>query len=118
MTHDPRQSLFDIEQAASKIIRYAAGKTLADYLSDDYFRSAVERQFEIIGEAVNRIKKIDPALVTRLSEYEKIIGFRNQLIHGYDIIDDEISWAAVERKLPVLLKETKMLRTELDRCDS
>ena len=114
MTHDPRQSLHDIRQAAERIVAFCQGKGAADYLSDVYFRSAVERQFEIAGEAVNRLRKGSPELVTRISEYGKIIGFRNQLIHGYDIIDDEISWLAVEKKLPILLRQVTALLDELN----
>ena len=49
---------------------------------------AVERDFEIIGEALNRIRKIDEEILERVSEHQRIIGFRNVLIHGYDLIDD------------------------------
>lgn len=68
---------------------------------------AVERNFEIVGEALNRIRQIDAELIERVSGYHRIIGFRNILIHGYDIIDEMIVWKAVENHLPVLVKEVK-----------
>ncbi len=49
-----------------------------------------EREFEIIGEALNRIKKAEPELLEHVSEYHRIIGFRNVVAHGYDIIDEKL----------------------------
>lgn len=89
--------------------RFAAGRTRGDYESDDYFRAAVERQFEIIGEALNRLLKIDPDTAARISEHRRIIGFRNVLIHGYDAVDHAITWRIIEEKLPVLLAELRVL---------
>ena len=67
----------------------------------------VERDFEIIGEALNRIKYIDNELLEKISEYRRIIGFRNILIHGYDIVDEAIMWKAVTNHLPILVGEVK-----------
>lgn len=53
--HDPKKLLFDMKQAADRLGRFADGRTFDDYVADDYFRSAVERQFEIIGEAMTRL---------------------------------------------------------------
>jgi len=56
---------------------------------------------------LSRIKRIDEELIERISEYRRIIGFRNILIHGYDMIDEAVVWKAVEIHLPVLTKEVK-----------
>jgi len=101
--------LHDIREAAGRVVRFAAGRTRQDYGADDYFRSAVERQFEIIGEALNRLLKADPATAGRISEHRRIIGFRNVLIHGYDAVDDAITWRIIEEKLPILLRELDAL---------
>lgn len=75
------------------------------YQNSPITQRAVERDFEIIGEALNRIRQIDAELIEKVSEYHRIIGFRNILIHGYDIIDEMIVWKAVENHLPILVKK-------------
>src|SRR5438128_268257 len=96
---------WDMRDAAARIAKFTAGRTYEDYLSDDMLRSAVERQFEIIGEAMTRLIKADPDIAARISDYRKISGFRNALIHGYDSIDHEISWGIIQTKLAVLVRE-------------
>jgi uncharacterized protein with HEPN domain len=105
MELEVKKLIYDLDQAIGLIINFTAGKQLADYQDDVLLRSAVERQFEIIGEALNRLKKVDPGLLVRISDYGRIIGFRNVLVHGYDIISDEIVWDIVETKLPRLRQE-------------
>jgi uncharacterized protein with HEPN domain len=112
MQPESRKHLFDIREAASRISRYAAGRSLEDYLTDDYLRSAVERQFEIIGEAMGRLLRTDRPTAERITEYPRIVSFRNQLIHGYDVIDDAIVWRIVEQKLPILVSEIRAMLAE------
>lgn len=81
------------------------------YSRDLLLRSAVERQYEIIGEALVKLRKHNPAILSQISESEKIIGFRNILAHAYDIIDDSISWSIIEAKLPILQQEITNLLT-------
>jgi uncharacterized protein with HEPN domain len=105
MELEAKKLIYDLDQAIDLIINFTDGKRLADYQGDVLLRSAVERQFEIIGEALNRLKKVDPGMLARISDYGRIIGFRNVLVHGYDIISDEIVWDIVETKLPGLRQE-------------
>ena len=72
-------------------------------------RAAVERQFEIIGEALRRLSKEDSPTTARISEHARIIAFRNILVHGYADIDDRIVWDVVQSKLPALLLEVESL---------
>ncbi|MCC5914987.1 MAG: DUF86 domain-containing protein [Balneolaceae bacterium] len=66
---------------------------------------AIEREFEIIGEALYRLEKVEPdKLADRIPEYRKIIDFRNILAHGYDIIDEAVVWDFVQNKVPKLLE--------------
>jgi uncharacterized protein with HEPN domain len=72
-------------------------------------RLAVERNFEIIGEAVARLAKIDPAIAARIGDYAQIISFRNLLIHGYDLIDHAQVWNVVRSDLPTLEAEVETI---------
>lgn len=65
-------------------------------------KSAVERQFEIIGEALNALSRIDPQTAAAIPDLARIVAFRNVLIHGYATVDDRLVWGVVEGKLPVL----------------
>jgi len=80
---DPRAFLFDIQAACQRISEFTLGMTLQDYVADLKTRSAVERQLEIIGEAVGQMLKAFPDLQGELPEAPRIISFRNFLIHGY-----------------------------------
>jgi uncharacterized protein with HEPN domain len=101
--------LHDVRQAVQAIESFCAGKSREDYLSGHLLRSGVERQYEIIGEALNRLRKHDPATAGRISECDRIIAFRNVLAHGYDAVDDRISWDIVENKLPTRRREVERL---------
>jgi uncharacterized protein with HEPN domain len=94
--------LEDIRRAAELILQFAGGRSLSDYSADPLLRSAVERQFEVIGEALRRLAKRDAATAAQVGDYQQIVAFRNVLIHGYDIVDDQIVWDAVQTKLPTL----------------
>jgi uncharacterized protein with HEPN domain len=105
MGREAKKYLYDIQQAAELVVSFTAGKTLADYEGDAMLRSAVERQFEIIGEALAQLARLDEAVASRISEYRRIIAFRNILIHGYAEVDYHIVWDIVESKLPTLRRE-------------
>jgi uncharacterized protein with HEPN domain len=90
MELEVKKLIYDLDQAIDLINKFTAGKRFKDYQDDALLRSAVERQMEIIGEALNRLKKVDPIILVRISGYSRIIGFRNVLAHGYDSISDEI----------------------------
>jgi len=102
-SHDPRVALFDVLRAGAEIERFLAGRSLADYESDRLLSSAVERQSEIIGEALTRALQADPGLDVRLPEARSVVGLRNRLAHGYDTIDDRLVWSLATQRLPELL---------------
>jgi uncharacterized protein with HEPN domain len=99
MLLEAKKCLEDARQAAVLILQFTAGKSFAAYDSDVLLRSGVERQFEIIGEAMNRLSKIDPAIVATLPETPRIIAFRNILIHGYDVVDNHVVWDVIKKNL-------------------
>ncbi len=105
MNDETRKNLIDVLQAAEEIQDFVCGIDFKAYQSKPVTRRAVERDFEIIGEALNRIKNTDSELLEKISEHRRIIGFRNILIHGYDIVDEAIVWKAVTNHLPILIKE-------------
>jgi uncharacterized protein with HEPN domain len=76
-------------------------------------RSAVERQFEIAAEALNRLLKLSPELAKRLTDYRRIIDFRNLLSHGYDLVNHAIVWGVVQNNVPVLIREVESLLASL-----
>ena len=87
-----------------KIVRFTEGKTFAQYLADDLLRSGVERQFEIVGEALNQFSRLDLELALAIPELPRIVAFRNVLIHGYATVDDQVVWGVVEANIPNLSK--------------
>ena len=107
-----RKYLFDIGQACDLLIQFTMGKTLSDYTADPLLRSAVERQFEIIGEALSQALRIEPSLDRRISDAQRIIAFRNRLIHGYASVSDVLVWGVLEANLPTLCREVHALLDE------
>ena len=81
---------YDALIAARAILHFAEVKSFADYCADDLLSSAIERKFEIIGEALNRIKRTHPGDLNSIQEWPAIIGFRNILAHGYDHVEDSV----------------------------
>ena len=98
--------LEDIRDAADFILKSVADKTLDQFRLDRLLYQAVERNFEIIGEAMNRLAKADAQTASQINRYPQIVAFRNILIHGYDIVDREIVWHVIHNDLPSLLKQT------------
>jgi uncharacterized protein with HEPN domain len=109
---DVRKFLHDIKTACALIEGFVRGKTIDDYLADPMLRSAVERQFEIVGEALNQSSRVDAGLLDRITDARRVIAFRNRLIHGYSSISDEVVWGIVEASLPRLLSEVSCLLEE------
>ncbi|PKL46988.1 MAG: hypothetical protein CVV39_06395 [Planctomycetes bacterium HGW-Planctomycetes-1] len=109
MRLESKKILEDIRSAAANILDFTKGKNFDDYVSDQMLRSAVERQFEIIGEALNRLAKFDAQTISKISYFERIISFRNILIHGYDVVDSAVVWDVIQKDLPELHNEIKAM---------
>ena len=109
MRLESKALLFDIERAATLLLSFVSSKTREAYLSDAMLRSAVERQLVVLGEAANKLSKLDVETACRISEYRKLVNFRNVLVHGYADVDDDLVWDLVQTKLPTLLTEVRAL---------
>jgi uncharacterized protein with HEPN domain len=108
METEIKKFLFDIHESIDSIEKYLGNKRDFNiYLTNKMLRRAVEREFEIIGEAMSRIEKLDPTL--NISAKKLIISMRNRVIHGYDKIDNEIIWGTIIRHLPTLKTEIENL---------
>ena len=106
-----KKYLFDVKTSVESIEMYLGEeKNFTFYQSNKMLRRSVERELEIIGEAINRIDKIDPQMV--IGAKRQIIGFRNRVIHNYDNIDDTIVWGIIIKYLPALKNEVTVLLLE------
>ena len=109
MRLESKKYLYDVAQAGKNLRQFTEGKGFSDYTADPLLRSAVERQFEIIGEALRRLSNEDPMTAAQISGYERIISFRNILTHGYAEVDEQIVWDILQAKLPTLLQQVEAL---------
>ena len=108
MVNEIKKYLFDVKESIDSIENYLGDKRdFNAYIENKMLRRAIEREFEIIGEAMNRISKIDPGI--QISSMKQIVNMRNRVIHGYDKIDNEIIWGTIVRHLPVLKDEIRRL---------
>ena len=87
-----------------------------DYLGDPLLRSAVERQMQIVGEALGVIRKTRPDLTGRITDIRKVIGMRNILVHGYAEIVDTTVWDVVTIDAPILRIVIQKLLVEIDKA--
>ena len=91
------------------MLEFTDNKTVDDYTNDRAFRSALQRELQIIGEALIQLDKVAPSLTAQIPEYRNIIGFRHVLVHGYDSLDPSTVWNVVETKLETLTQKIKSL---------
>ena len=113
MRREPRNYIWDVREAADAILSFIADVDYSTYAESPLIHSAVERKFEIIGEALNLLSKTDPALAGRIPEIERIIAFRNLLIHGYAVVEHARVWDIAKDYLPRLRATTEALLGEL-----
>ena len=108
MKHEINAWLEDIDRSIKEIYEFLG--TDIDYFTfekDLKTRKAIERNIEIIGEALNRILKLNPEIA--ISDSRKIVDTRNRIIHGYDAVTPDILWLIIQRSLPVLKDEIQEL---------
>jgi uncharacterized protein with HEPN domain len=107
--HEPEKYLYDMLSSCEFLLEFTSNKAVDDYINDRAFRSALERELQIIGEALIGLEKVAPAVAAQIPEYQNIIGFRHVLVHGYDSLDPSTIWNVVETKLEGLAQNIKSL---------
>jgi uncharacterized protein with HEPN domain len=101
MEPEVAKRLFDALQAGRRIQVFTDTLSFEQFAASELVRSATERQFEIIGEALGKAAEVDPSLAEQMPDLPRIVGLR--LIHGYDSVDDEIVWDIVQTRIPQLI---------------
>jgi uncharacterized protein with HEPN domain len=114
MPRSLRLYLSDVQIAIADIRTFTSGKSFDDYLASDLLRSAVERKFSIIGEAMAQARIHFPEISTRIEHARQVIDFRNLLMHKYLLVDDRIVWGVVEGSLLPFSREIDTWANELD----
>ncbi len=109
MELETKKLLLDVLTSCEAIQEFTQDKTFPDYEKSRLLRSATEREFEVIGEALGRLRRLNPNVSTQISSLDAIIAFRHRIIHGYDSVDDVIVWNTIQRHVPILLTEAKKL---------
>lgn len=104
--------LWDVLTAVQRIQGFVAAKTWDHYAADVLLRSAVERQFEVAGEAMSVLRKLDPATAERVPNARKMVGMRNILIHGYAQVNSETVWQAATTDLGEVVAVVRDLLNE------
>lgn len=106
---DPRTNLTDVVAAGELIAQIVEDLTFDGFCADRVRSSAVERQLEIVGEALNRALSADPSLEHAIPDVRRAIGLRNILAHGYDRASDALVFSAATESLPRLLADVRAL---------
>jgi uncharacterized protein with HEPN domain len=101
--------LWDAREACRLVAEFIESKSYEDFVNDQLLRSGVERQLEIVGEALRRLARIDPETAGSIPELRRIVGFRNVLAHGYDAVSERVVWDVVVYDVPRLDAELERL---------
>ena len=114
MKPDAVQLAASVVEAVTFAIRRTDGKIVEDYIRDPYMRSAAERQFIVIVEAVNQLRAVELYTAARISDFRSVIGFRNILVHEFFQVNHYRVWSVIEEHAPALLGEAAALLDELE----
>ena len=109
MELEAKKLLLDALTSCEAIQEFTTGKSFRDYEQSRLLRSATEREFEVIGEALNQLRRGAPTVAAQITSLDAIVAFRHRIIHGYDSVDDVIVWSTIQDHTPVLIAEIKTL---------
>ena len=110
MPRDPRAYLWDVREAADRIARFVRDRDIEAFVADDLVASAVERQLEIIGEALSQLTTVAPDVAKQIHDLPRIGGLRNVIIHAYIKVRRDWIWRDVHADLPRLRKTVATLK--------
>lgn len=105
MNKEAKRRLLDGLNACRAIGQFVVGRTFEEYERNLMLRSAVERQFEILGESLHHAEIADETVLAEVTDLRMIVGLRNRIVHGYDTVDDEILWRLLHDELPRLVQQ-------------
>ena len=109
MTQETHKRLRDALDAARRIEQQVSGMSRVEYDADPWFQSAVERQVEIIGEALNHVRRLDPGIEAVFPDIHEWVAMRNLVAHIYDKVDHDIVWDTVTREIPELVQRIRQI---------
>jgi uncharacterized protein with HEPN domain len=113
--HSPQKYLHDMLSSCEFLLEFTSGRTVDDYRQDRAFRSAVERELQIIGEALMQLDDVRPDIAGQIPNHLNIIGFRHVLVHGYDALNPATVWNVIEAKLVSLKDQLQKILKDLPR---
>ncbi len=117
MPHSVAKLLYNMIEAGRAVPEFVADRSLTEYREDLMRGSAVERQFEILGETMNRLDRVDPDLLERIDGHQEIIAFRNVIPPGYDALDDAIVGHVITDYPPMLVSQAEELLQEVSNLE-
>lgn len=117
MLHESPAFLWDAREAATKAASVALGREQTEYLGDWVLQAAVERQLEILGEALKNLRSADAETAARIPDVHAIIATRNILVHAYAQVDQRRVWEILTDDLPLLIPVLAGLLTEADEAE-
>jgi uncharacterized protein with HEPN domain len=112
MRLESKKLLYDVQQACARIADFTREKSWSHFAADSLLRSAVERQFEIIGGALSQLQTLDIPTLQKISRHERFIIFRNVLVSGCGQMNDAVTWRMIRRNLPDLMAEVEIFLEE------
>jgi uncharacterized protein with HEPN domain len=117
MTKRPDVFLEIAVDALTRVTRYLGGRGLDEYLADDQCQSAVERQLEVAGDALGRLRRLSPEWFAQIPEGDVVVGFRNVLAHGYAMLDHRRIYQIACVRAPELLQVLEALLAQIPEQD-
>jgi uncharacterized protein with HEPN domain len=109
MQPEAKKYLYDVLKACEAILDFTRDKGFEDYDRDLMLRSAVERQFMIVGEALNKAQKLDDDVREHIKALQDIVSLRNVIAHGYAVVENVTIWGILQADVPDLYQQVKAL---------